>query len=215
MRGKQKWGGLPNFSKDSHTYIFILLFITVKIAHHRLGFSSIWPFLAFSFVPAFLILFIELDFHLNRFRYNKTKTGSNEESQGTLFTSSKMIPAYRWQSQHPRVPRMSLIHACYPVADPIIVSTLSLANVSWFCMVSYIVTLKRQLDLMGSWRKLGWVIFQVSWWLNRDLPNNRMVKAALLTAWRGMGIFEKRTLTLKSVCKCKRVKKKKGNDFTV
>lgn len=50
---------------------------------------------------------------------------------------------------------MSLIHACYPVADPIIVSTLSLANVSWFCMVSYIVTLNRQLDLNGVLEEAG------------------------------------------------------------
>lgn len=50
---------------------------------------------------------------------------------------------------------MSLIHACSPVADPVIVSTLSLANVSWFCVISYTVTLNKQLAGMGSQREAG------------------------------------------------------------
>lgn len=72
-------------SGPSSTHVLILLFVAVEVAHHRFGFPSIWPFLAFSLVPTFLLFFIELDFHLNRLCYSENKTDSNEESQGTHF----------------------------------------------------------------------------------------------------------------------------------
>lgn len=78
QRSPQRRGRGP-----SSTYVLILLLVAVEVAHHRFGFSSIWPFLAFSLVPTFLVFFIELDLHLNRLCCSGNKRDSNEESQGT------------------------------------------------------------------------------------------------------------------------------------
>lgn len=53
------------------TYIFILILITIIITHDRLGFCSTWPLLAFSLLPTFFILLVQLDFDFHWFCWKK------------------------------------------------------------------------------------------------------------------------------------------------
>ena len=136
-------GGFPATVRGSCTYVVILLFVTVEITHDRFGFSSIWPFLAFSFVPTLLLFFIKLDFHLNRFCYSENTIDSNEGSQGNLFTG-------RWC---PGMYRPFLIHTCFLpsclVGAPSVHFHLQTC-LSW--IITYTVTLNRQQEEPRSHR---------------------------------------------------------------
>lgn len=153
--------GFPAALEDSCTYVVILLFVTVEIAHDRFGFSSIWPFLAFSFVPTLLIFFIKLDFHLNRFCYSKNKIDSNEESQGNLFIG-------RWWTRCPGMYRPFLICTCF--------SLCCLIGTPYFHLqtcLSWDNNLHRYLKQATRGTRVPWRAagsFPVCSLLNRDLP---------------------------------------------